>query len=139
MLKLQLLHIPTYLLSLNVHGPCFITPFKELIFQFKMLKDFLKISKMFHFQIKIFLKSEKVIFRTLFFVKIIQIKIHDVLNNFIENVWDGEFHPNPNFISSATKSEPSDKFTSHKAIPVNEQCNKHYIFVIIIQSHFTFP
>ena len=31
-------------------------------------------------------------------------------------VVDVEFHPNPNFISSANKSEPSDKATSHKAI-----------------------
>ena len=34
-------------------------------------------------------------------------------------VVDVEFHPNPNLISTATKSEPFVKATSHKSIPVN--------------------
>ena len=41
------------------------------------------------------------------------------------HIVDVEFHPNPNLIFSATKSEPSDKSASHsfgngyKAAPVN--------------------
>ena len=50
---------------------------------------------------------------------------------------DVEFHPNSKLISSATKSEPSDKATSNKAIPVNKQCDKHHIIDIIIQSTFS--
>ena len=48
-------------------------------------------------------------------------------------VGDGEFHPCPNSISSATKSKLSDNHASHSsgngylAIPVNKQCNKHNI------------
>ena len=44
-------------------------------------------------------------------------------------VVDVEFRPNSNLISSATKSEPSDKATSYKAIPVNLQYDKHYLYV----------
>ena len=64
------------------------------------------------------------------------------------NVWDGEFHPCPNSISSATKSEPSGNHALHssgngyKAIPVNKgsvslRYNKHHTIVDISQSTFS--
>ena len=59
-------------------------------------------------------------------------------------VGDGEFHPCPNSISSTTKSEPSDYHASrssgngYKTIPVNKQCNKHHIIIIIIQLQISY-
>ena len=50
--------------------------------------------------------------------KALGIVVNTIASNVALSVWDGEFHPCPNSFSLATKSEPNDEATSHRAIPL---------------------